>query len=78
MNKTVPGGGVLALAPGSYGIITLNGGGTLKLTSGDYFINELRYPGSTVVIEFDLSSGNPANVNVVSNLQFGKEAAIRL
>jgi len=78
LNKTVPSGGSLVLAPGSYNIITLNGGGTLKLTSGDYFFNELRYPGSTAVIEFDLSTGYPVNVNVVSNLQLGKEAEIRL
>jgi len=74
----VPSGGSLALAPGSYNLVTLNSGGTLRLTSGDYFFNELRYPGSEAVIEFDLSSGNAANVNIVSNFQFGKEAAIRL
>jgi hypothetical protein len=78
LNRTVPNGGVLALAPGSYNIVTLNNGGTLKLTSGDYFFTELRYPGSEAVIEFDLSSGAPANVHIVSNFQFGKEAAIRL
>ncbi|MCG3157758.1 MAG: hypothetical protein DKINENOH_04394 [bacterium] len=77
-NKTVPKDGTLALAPGSYGIVTLNGSGTLKLTSGDYFFNELRYPGSTAVIEIDLASGDPVNIHVVSNLQLGKEAAIRL
>jgi hypothetical protein len=78
LNKTVPGGGSLTLAPGSYGIVTLNGGGTLKLTSGEYFMNELRYPGSEAVIEIDLSSGDPVTINVVSNLQLGKEVEIGL
>ncbi len=80
MDKTVPSGGSLTLAPDSYGIVTLNGGGTLKLTSGsgDYFMNELRYPGSTAVIEIDLSSGDPVTINVVSNLQLGREVEIRL
>ncbi len=77
-NKTVPSGGSLSVAPGSYGIVTLNSSGTLKLTSGEYFMNELRYPGSEAVIEIDLSSGDPITINVVSNLQLGKEAAIQL
>ncbi len=77
-NKTVPIGGSLTLSPGSYNIVTLNSGGTLKLSSGEYFMNELRYPGSEAVIEIDLSSGEPVTINVVSNLQLGKEAAIQL
>jgi len=79
-NKTVPANGVLALTPGSYNIVTLNSGGTLKLASGDYFFNELRYSSSVTgaVIEIDLASGAPANVNVVSNLQLGKKATLRL
>jgi FlgD Ig-like domain len=79
-NKTVSSGHSLSLAPGSYGIVTLNGSSTLKLTSGVYFMNELRYS-STIkdgVIEIDLSSGNPVTINVVSNLQLGHSAAIRL
>jgi hypothetical protein len=78
LNKTVPSGGSLAVAPGSYNIVTLNSGGTLKLSSGEYFMNELRYSGSEAVIEIDLSSGEPVTINVVSNLQLGKEAAIQL
>jgi 6-phosphogluconolactonase (cycloisomerase 2 family) len=77
-NKTVPGGGALAVAPGSYNIVTLNAGGTLQLESGEYFMNELRYPGSEAVIEIDLSSGDPVTINVVSKLQLGKEVEIRL
>ena len=79
-NKTVPSGGSLSLAPGSYGIVTLNGSGTLKLTSGDYYMNELRYPSTAEngVIEIDLSSGASATINIVSNFQFGHEGAIRL
>jgi len=77
-NKTVPIGGSLTLLPGSYNIVTLNSSGTLKLTSGEYFMNELRYSGSEAVIEIDLSSGEPVTINVVSNLQLGKEAAIQL
>lgn len=77
-NKTVPNGGSLALAPGSYNLITLKSGGTLKLTSGVYFINELRYSGSEAVIEIDLTSGGQATINVVRNLQLGKEVAIQL
>ncbi len=77
-NKTVPSGGSLSVAPGSYNIVTLNSGGTLKLTSGEYFMNELRYPGSEAVIEIDLSSGDPITINVVSKLQLGKEVEIRL
>ena len=70
----------LTLAPGSYGIVTLNSASTLKLTSGDYFLNELRYSSSvtSAVIEIDLSSGDPANINAVSLLQLGKEVEIRL
>jgi N-acetylneuraminic acid mutarotase len=79
-NQTVPNGGSLALAPGSYDIVTLNNGGTLKLASGsgDYFMNELRYSGTGGVIEIDLSSGDPVAINVVSNLRLGKKAEIRL
>lgn len=79
-NKTVPSGGSLTLAPGSYGRVTMSNNGTLKLTSGEYFMNELRYS-STIEggkIEIDLSSGNPVVINVVSNLQLGHEAAIIL
>ncbi len=79
-NKTVPNGGSLTLAPGSYGIVTMSQGGTLKLTSGEYFMNELRYS-STIeggTIEIDLSSGDPLTVNVVTNLQLGHEAAVVL
>jgi len=79
-NKTVPKNVTLTLAPGSYGIVTLNSASTLKLTSGDYFLNELRYSSSvtSAVIEIDLSSGDPANINAVSLLQLGKEVEIRL
>lgn len=77
-NKTVPQNGALALAPGSYGVVTLNSGGTLQLTSGEYFFDTLRYPGSTAVIAIDLASGAPVNINVVRNLQLGKEVKIRL
>jgi murein DD-endopeptidase MepM/ murein hydrolase activator NlpD len=77
-NATVPSGGMLALAPSSYGIVTLNGSGVLKLSSGNYYMNELRYPGSEAVIEIDLASGNPVTINVVNNLQLGKEVEIRL
>ncbi len=80
LNKTVPSGGSLTLAPGSYGIVTLNGSGTLKLTSGEYRMNELRYPSGAEngVIEIDLSSGNPVAIKVVSNFQFGQESVVRL
>ncbi len=79
-NRTVPSGGSLTLAPGSYGIVTLSNNGTLKLTSGEYFMNELRYSSSIEhgVIEINLSSGNPVVINVVTNLQLGHEAEIRL
>ncbi len=79
-NKTVPSGGALTLAPGSYGIVTMRQGGTLKLTSGEYFMNELRYSStiSNGTIEIDLSSGAPVKINVVTNLQLGAEAAIVL
>jgi hypothetical protein len=77
-NKTVPNGGALVLAPGSYGIVTINSGGTLKLTSGEYFMNELRASSSETVIEIDLASGGATTINVVSNLLLDKEAAIQL
>jgi hypothetical protein len=79
-NVTVPNGGALSLAPGSYGIVTMSQGGTLKLTSGEYFMNELRYS-STIeggTIEIDLSSGDPITINVVTNLQIGHEGAVVL
>ena len=77
-NKNVASGGSLALPPGSYNVVTLKGGGTLKLTSGEYFMNELRYSGSEAVIEIDLTSGDEVTINVVNNLQLGKEVAIQL
>ncbi len=79
-NKTVPNSGSLTLAPGSYGIVTINSGGKLKLTSGDYYMNELRNSSTAIhgVIEIDLSSGMPITINVVTNLQFGHEIEIRL
>lgn len=79
-NKTVPSGGSLVLAPGSYGIVTLSNNGTLKLTSGEYFMNELRYSSSIEggKIEINLAGGNPVVINVVTNLQLGHEAEIRL
>ena len=79
-NKTVPSGGSLTLAPGSYGIVTMSNNGTLKLFSGEYFMTELRYSSSIEggKIEIDLSSGDPVVINVVSNLQLGHEAAIVL
>lgn len=79
-NKTVPIGGALTLAPGSYGTVTMNSNGTLKLSSGEYFFNALRYA-STVEggrIAIDLASGDPITINVVNNLQLGHEAAIVL
>jgi hypothetical protein len=79
-NKTVPKNGTLSLAPGAYGLVTMNSFGTLKLTSGDYYFNELRSSSTvtTAVIEIDLSSRNPVTINVVNNLQLGNEVAIRL
>ncbi|RIK75033.1 hypothetical protein DCC62_14105 [candidate division KSB1 bacterium] len=77
-NKTVAKGKSLTLAPGSYGIVTVNSSGTLKLSSGEYFIKELRGSSSGIVIEIDLSSGDPVTINMQSNLQLGKEAEIRL
>ena len=78
LNKTVPSGGSLTLAPDSYGIVTINSGGTLKLSSGEYFMKELRALSSETVIEIDLSSGDPVTIDIESNLQLGKEAEIRL
>ncbi|NUM78655.1 T9SS type A sorting domain-containing protein, partial [candidate division KSB1 bacterium] len=77
-NKTVAKGKSLTLAPDDYGIVTVNSGGTLKLSSGEYFMKELRGASSGIVIEIDLSSGDPVTINVESNLQLGKEAEIRL
>ncbi|MCL4708612.1 T9SS type A sorting domain-containing protein, partial [bacterium] len=77
-NKTVAKGKSLTLAPDDYGIVTINSGGTLKLSSGEYFMKELRGASSGIVIEIDLSSGDPVTINIQSNLQLGKEAEIRL
>jgi ELWxxDGT repeat protein len=77
-NKTVPSGGTLALGPGSYGIVTINSGGTLELESGEYFMKELRALSSETVIAIDLTGGDEVVINVESNLQLGKEAAIQL
>ncbi|RIK58350.1 hypothetical protein DCC62_29470, partial [candidate division KSB1 bacterium] len=77
-NKTVAKGKSLTLAPNSYGIVTVNSDGKLKLSSGEYFMKELRGASSGIVIEIDLSSGDPVIINVQSNLQLGKEAEIRL
>ena len=80
-NKTVGQNGTLALAPGSYGTVTLNSWSTLKLTSGDYFFTALKYSSTTTttaVIEIDLSGGDPVNLHVVNNLYLGKEVEIRL
>jgi len=78
-NKTVPSGGSLTLATGSYGIVTVNSGGKLKLSSGEYFMKELRASSSGTVIEIDLSPApSEVTINVESNLQLGKEAEIQL
>ncbi|NUO82343.1 T9SS type A sorting domain-containing protein [candidate division KSB1 bacterium] len=79
-HMTVPSGGSLTLAPGSYGIVTLNNGGTLKLTSGEYRMNELRYPNSAEngVLEINLAGGDPIAIKVVDKLQFGQESVVRL
>lgn len=76
-SKTIPQNGTLALAPGSYNIVTMNGWSTLKLSSGDYYLNQLKYVGEESVIEIDVSNG-PVTVNVVSNLQLGKDIAIQI
>ncbi|MCL4705194.1 T9SS type A sorting domain-containing protein [bacterium] len=77
-NKTVAKGKSLTLAPDDYGIVTVNSGSTLKLSSGEYFMKELRGSSSGIVIEIDLSSGDPVTINIQSNLQLGKEAEVRL
>ncbi|MCG3155550.1 MAG: hypothetical protein DKINENOH_02156 [bacterium] len=77
-NKTVPQDGAVTLAPGSYGIVTINARGSLKLSSGEYFMNELCHNGSQARIKIDLSSGDPITINVVNKLQLGKEVAIQL
>ncbi len=77
LNKTIPQNGTLALAPGSYNIVTMNGWSTLKLSSGAYNLNQLKYVGEESVIEIDVTSG-PVTVNVVSNLQLGKDIEIRI
>lgn len=76
-NKTIPQNGTLALAPGSYNVVTMNDWSTLKLSSGDYYLNQLKYVGEESVIEIDVSNG-PVTVNVVSNLQLGKDIAIQI
>ncbi|MCG3155912.1 MAG: hypothetical protein DKINENOH_02520 [bacterium] len=76
-SKTIPQNGTLTLAPGSYNVVTMNGWSTLKLSSGDYYLNQLRYLGEEAVIEIDVSNG-PVTVNVVSNLQLGKDIAVQI
>ncbi|MCK6558065.1 right-handed parallel beta-helix repeat-containing protein [bacterium] len=76
-SKTIPQNGTLTLAPGSYNVVTMNGWSTLKLSSGDYYLNQLKYLGEEAVIEIDVSNG-PVTVNVVSNLQLGKDIAIQI
>ncbi len=76
-SKTIPQNGTLTLAPGSYNVVTMNGWSTLKLSSGDYYLNQLKYVGEESVIEIDVSNG-PVTVNVVSNLQLGKDIAIQI
>ena len=66
----------LTLAPGSYGNVTLGKLSTLKLTSGDYYFTNLLANNREIVFDFDLSSGNPLNINVTSELQFGREVEI--
>ena len=72
---------VLSSATASPTQITITG--SLNSTANtnftvEYFMNELRYSGSTAVIEIDLSSGDPVKINVVNKLQLGKEAEVRL
>ncbi|MCK6562266.1 T9SS type A sorting domain-containing protein [bacterium] len=81
LSKIVPQNGTLALSPGSYNHVTLGSYSKLQLTSGDYYFTSLKYSGSTVttvVIEIDLSSGDPITLNVANNLYLGNEVEIRL
>jgi len=73
----IPQNGTVTLAPGSYNVVTMNSWSTLKLSSGDYYLNQLKYNGEEAVIEIDVSNG-PVTVNVVSDLQLGKDIAIQI
>ncbi len=53
-DKSVGNGGILTLAPGSWGEVSLGGAATLNLSAGDYYFDEL-------------SSGNGLNLNIALN-----------
>ncbi len=76
-NHTVPEEGSLSLAPGTYGVLTLEDKATIQLSSGEYFFEEIRYEEEEAVFDLDVSGG-PIAINVTDNLELGPEVEIRL
>ncbi len=76
-NHTIAKGKFLALAPGSYGTVTIYKGATLKFSSGDYYFDQLLDSGTDAVFVFDVASG-PVTINVVTKLEMAKDLEFRI
>lgn len=76
-SHTIAKGKTLALAPGSYGTVTINKGATLKFSSGDYYFDQLLDKGTDAVFVFDVASG-PVTINVVAKLEMAKDLEFRI
>lgn len=73
-NQTVPVGGTLALAPGSYNNVKVLKNGALQLSSGEYFMQSLFTDGGST-LELDVSH-DEIIINVVGLLSFGKNMQV--
>jgi hypothetical protein len=75
-DQTVPLNGVLSLAPGDYGQVTVGKGGLLSLRSGAYFLRTLAL-GHTAKLIVDVTDG-PVQIHVVEQLTIGKQVQVTL
>ncbi len=75
-NVTVPINGVMALAPGNYGNVSVLKNGRLELSGGDYFVNSLTI-GESAVLALNVSADD-VEINVVRLLSFGKKSQVQI
>lgn len=75
-NVTVPKNGVQALAPGSYGNVSVLKSGRLELSGGEYFMNSLTI-GESAVLALNVSADD-VEINVVGLLSFGKKSQVQI
>ncbi len=79
-NVTVAKGTTMSLAPGTYGVVTVQKNGKLELahdgSSGDYFFKSLEV-NENAVLDIDVSSG-AVNINVTSRIKFIKNVEVEI